>query len=135
MEEKKRAWNDVVQTIAIFAILATIVGGGIAFWTNVPTKGDIRSLQGEINTLRGEINTLRGEINTLRGEIKSLRDEVRSDLEKVATKEEMKKEFDDVKLSISGLGRELDDLKTDVRANTQNHVNHLARHGQLPKDK
>ena len=104
----------MVQTIAIVAILATIVGGGIAFWINVPTKGDIESL---------------------RGEIKSLRDEVRSDLEKVATKEEMKKEFDDMKISISSLRRELDDVKTDVRANTQNHVNHLARHAQLPKDK
>ncbi|MDE0300368.1 MAG: hypothetical protein OXN17_17155 [Candidatus Poribacteria bacterium] len=82
--------------------LAAIFGVGITIWLNVPTKGDI----------------------------KSLRDEIKSELEKVATKEEMRKGFDDVKINVSNLRREVDDVKTDVRANNQNHVNHLAKHGK-----
>ena len=82
--------------------LAAIIGVGITIWLNVPTKGDI----------------------------KTLRDEIKSELEKVATKEEMRKGFDDVKINVSNLRREVDDVKTDVRANNQNHVNHLAKHGK-----
>lgn len=82
--------------------IAAIIGVGITIWLNVPTKGDI----------------------------KALRDEIKSELEKVATKEEMRKGFDDVKISVSNLRREVDDVKTDARANNQNHVNHLAKHGQ-----
>ena len=82
--------------------LAAIIGVGITIWLNVPTKGDI----------------------------KTLRDEIKSELEKVATKEEMRKGFDDVKINVSNLRREVDNVKTDVRANSQNHVNHLAKHGK-----
>ena len=106
MEGKNGRWQDWVQ-------IAAIIGVGITIWVNVPTKGDIKALRDE-----------------LKGDIKALRDEIKSDLEKVATKEEMKKEFDDVKETISTLRREVDDVKTDVRANNQNHVNYLAKHGK-----
>ena len=117
MEGKIGRWQDWVQ-------IAAIIGVGITIWLNVPTKGDISALRDE---LKGDIKALRDEI---KGDIKALRDEIKSDVMKVATKEEMKKEFDDVIATISTLRREVDDVKTDVRANNQNHVNHLAKHEQ-----
>ena len=93
-------------------------------------KESIRSVEENLQTVEENLQKTIIEVEAnLREEMKSRDASINREMQ--AIRDEMNKGFNNITAMFELYLQESKELRTDVRANTQNHVNHLERHEDI----
>ena len=125
---------DMLKKIGIWLGIIVGVVTVAAFWTNIPTKSDMYrgddNLQKAITKVEDNLQEAIAKVEyNLRAEMKSGDTAIHREMQ--AIREEMNRGFSNITALTELYLQESKELKTDVRANAQNHVNHLEHHEEL----
>ena len=150
---------NVLKKIGIWLGILVGVVTVAAFWTNIPTKNDMYrgddnlqkaisdvddNLQKAITKVEDDIQKVEDDIqkveDNLQVAITKLEDNLQAEMksgdaaihrEMQAIREEMNRGFSNITALFELYLQESKEPKADIRANAQNHVNHLEHHKEL----
>ena len=83
-----------------------------------------------MDNIRSDMDSIRGDIRELREDYKRLQTAIDTKVDAASSeiRTEVNEGFADMKELIHALRDELKEIKTEVRINRQNHLDHLAQH-------
>ena len=137
----ERQLNGSIKKVGIWFGIAVGFITVVSFWRGVPTREDMNriddNIRSDINNIRRDMDNIRSDMDSIRGDIRELREDYKRLQTAIDTKvdaasseirTEVNEGFADMKSLIHALRDELKEIKTEVRINRQNHLDHLAQH-------
>ena len=129
-----RQLNGSIKKMGIWFGIAVGFITVVSFWRGVPTREDMNriddNIRSDINNIRRDMDNIRSDIRELREDYKRLETAIDTKVDAASSeiRTEVNEGFADMKVLIHALRDELKEIKTEVRINRQNHLDHLAQH-------